>query len=104
VGPSCARWGKPRVSKVGPGCARSGKARVGKVGPGYARSGWIWHIYTGNFIMGIEFSYYLYIYYYHLLRLFILGSLLFHVIAFRQASQNVHKNIILFTREYYIIF
>jgi hypothetical protein len=35
---------------------------------------------------------------------FILGSLSFHVIAFRSTSQNAHKNIILFTYKYYIAF
>jgi hypothetical protein len=33
-----------------------------------------------------------------------LGSLSFNVIVFRQASQNVYKNIILFTHEYDIVF
>jgi hypothetical protein len=33
-----------------------------------------------------------------------LSYLSFHVIAFRQASQNVHKNIITFTPQYYITF
>jgi hypothetical protein len=46
--------------------------------------------------------YFILYYYFH--RFSILGSLTFHVIAFRQDSQNVHKNISLFSHEYDIVF
>jgi hypothetical protein len=46
--------------------------------------------------------YFILYYYFH--RFSILSSLSFHVIAFSQASQIVHENIIIFTHQYYIAF
>jgi hypothetical protein len=62
------------------------------------------NLQSGYLLWVFDFRTLYFILYYIFHRFSILGSLAFHVIAFRQASQNVHKNIILFSHEYDIAF
>jgi hypothetical protein len=62
----------------------------------YLQSGYLLRVFDSRTL------YFILYYYFH--RFSILSSLSFHVIAVRQSSQNVHKNIILFSHEYDITF